>query len=124
MNTNEIYQKDIKALRGKVLGREAEKKAHTSEKIKAQKEILDPAQLKTLYKTLEKSTNPVLEKMMETFVALLRNTESAGNDDVETYLRKAEHLQVAFNKLDPSKINKTYAEKHLTVLDSFQDTFI
>ena len=77
---------------------------------------------------LEKNTPPVLVKMLETLVALLRNRNNACNIDVEIYFKDFKKLKFKMTTIDPAPIadkskvmTRAHVEKHETNLKALKD---
>jgi CHAD domain-containing protein len=72
---------------------------------------------------LKKPTEKVLQKVLEAFVAMLRGRQKANADDVELYMRKVEHLQVAIGKLNASTITGDCLNAYLEVVNNYHSSF-
>jgi chromosome segregation ATPase len=87
----ENNRKRIEELQKKVKEFEDKKKKKSVEQINAKKEITKKL-VKGIYNYLEKETDHILVRLIEAFVACLRNTPSANKEDVEIYFKKYDGL--------------------------------
>jgi hypothetical protein len=54
---------------------------------------------------------------------MLRGKQKANADDVELYMRKVEHLQVAIGKLNATTIRGDCLNSYLDVVNAFHSEF-
>jgi hypothetical protein len=106
---------------------EKRKAAKAVEQQNAKREI-NKKLVKDTYKYLEKKSDPIIVKLMESFVALLRNKQVASREDVELYLKKHESLLTAMNKVNPREIKgenaKTYVDNVQGIRHQFTEDAI
>lgn len=118
----EVKAKERDALKTQIDNLQKPYKEALHEKIKAQNEITKK-RIRSIFKYFEKSSEDFPVRMMETFIATLRNRDPAeiGPQDVELYLSKHQGLIVACNKLDATKIDRTVTMKYLEILKDLNE---
>ena len=118
----ENNQKRIEELQKKVKEFEDKKKKKAVEQINAKKEITKKL-VNGLYKYFEKETDLILVRLVEAFVACLRNTPSASKEDVEIYFRKYDGLMWSLNKVDTRKISGGNAKIYSDTVQAIRNEF-
>ena len=101
---------------------ENKKKLKAVEQQAARREI-DKKLVKKTYKLLEKDSDKTIIRLMETFVAMLRNKPSASREDVELYMRKHDGLDKAMEKVNPRHISGANAQKYTEVVQAIRNQF-
>lgn len=101
---------------------EAKKAKKAIEQTQAKNEITKKL-VKSLYKYLEKHSDPIIVKLLETFVALLRNRKEAQREDVELYLRNFNGLQTALAKVNPREIKGENASEYVKNIEGIRNNF-
>jgi hypothetical protein len=96
---------------------EANVKKQKDELKRIQKEIT-PKLVKQLYQLLEKKSPEKICRMLEAFIGLIRNSESANNKDVEVYIEKHEALIYKMQKVKPEVIRENVINKHFNTIKS------
>jgi len=119
-----MNKKQVKVKQEEVDKFEEKKKKKAVEQQAAKREI-DKKLVKKTYKTLEKDSDPIIVRLLETFVALLRNRPSAAREDTELYLRKYDGLLTAMNKVNPRNISggnaRIYTDNIKLIRNSFRE---
>ena len=120
----ENNKKKIEELQVEIEGFEKRKAMKAVEQNNAKREITKNL-VKNVYKYLEKHSDPVIVKLMETFTALLRNKPTATREDVELYFRTHKGLQTALNKVNPRLVTgenaKAYSDNIHGIRHHFTD---
>lgn len=115
-------EKRIEVLQKEVNKFEEKKQKKSIEQQNAKKEITKKL-IKGIYKFLEKDSDPIIVKLMENFVAMLRNKPSASKEDVELYIRKYEGLVTALNKVNPREISGGNAKIYTDAIQAIRNEF-
>lgn len=115
-------EKKIEQLKKEVDKFEERKKKKAVEQQNAKREITKKL-VKQVYKFLEKDSDSIIIRLMEAFVAMLRNRPTASREDVELYLRKHDGLMTAMNKVDPRKISGGNAKNYTDTVQAIRNEF-
>lgn len=115
-------EKRIEELKKEVEKFEEKKKKKEVEQQNAKREITKKL-VKQVYKFLEKDSDSIIIRLMEAFVAMLRNRPTASREDVELYLRKHEGLLTAMNKVNPRKISGGNAKGYTDTVQAIRNEF-
>jgi hypothetical protein len=79
---------------------------------------ITPKLTKQLFQLLEKKTPEKICRMLEAFIGLIRNSESANNKDVELYIAKYESLVYKMQKVKPEEVRENVINKHFNTIKS------
>lgn len=115
-------KKKIAKIQVKVDSFEKKKAAEAVEQQNAKREI-NKKLVKMTYKYLEKKSDPIIVKLMENFIGLLRNKAVATREDVELYLQKHEGLTTAMNKVNPREVKGENAKSYVEAIQTIRNSF-